>query len=354
MTLKEKIDEYTKLLHIIEECTVIIKKENAEETKKSEASGTLFNLLLAYVNKIKNTSILERCLLKAFAYAENIPLSQVFTKQKLRAAQRPQIVMKLFDKALKALKTISQEKGSLEPTKIAEYNQREMIIQVYLKFYIAVHYANEKRYHHAHLVAKRAKEDAERCKKFQPTLTTANDLKKLEEFNQNQIEYLLCKSQAVLMLEQQKKIDSVGRDLLNMDINDKKPKGGDDALDIIQWLFDSQGNLIEGDADNTLKVELTDGNMDLLSTGGSNILFVDEGAENPIDKLLNSKVKLNKKAKLVELFPKMQPVMPKPFFFDIAADAIEYPNIAATIKDLEGQSTSGGGLLGKLKGAFWG
>lgn len=146
LTLKERIEKYTSLLHVIEDCIVIIQKEKSEEIKKSEASGTLYNLLLGYVGSIKSLSILERCLLKAFAYAENIPLAQVFTKQKLRASQRPQIVMKLFDKALKSLKTLTQERGVMDPVKLAEYNIKEMVIQVYLKFYIAVFYANEKRY----------------------------------------------------------------------------------------------------------------------------------------------------------------------------------------------------------------
>lgn len=165
LTLKERIEGYTNLLHIIEECIVIIQKEKTEETKKSEASGTLYNLLLGYVGSIKSLSILERCLLKAFAYAENIPLAQVFTKQKLRASQRPQLVIKLFDKAIKALKNLSQERGVLDPVKIAEYNMREMVIQVYLKFYIAVFYAGKK-YDAAYCILKRAKDEAVRCLEY--------------------------------------------------------------------------------------------------------------------------------------------------------------------------------------------
>lgn len=162
-TLKDKIDSHTSLLHIIEECVVIIQKEKTEETKKSEASGTLYNLLLKYVTRIKSNSILERCLLKAFAYAENIPLDQVFTKQKLKSAQRPQIVMKLFDKALKTLKSVAQERTAVDLSKVAEFNQKEMIIQVYLKFYIAVFYANEKNYSATYCVLKRANEEYHRC-----------------------------------------------------------------------------------------------------------------------------------------------------------------------------------------------
>lgn len=355
LSLEDKTKNQTDLLHIIEECTIVIQKEKTQETKKSEASGTLYNLLLGYVNKIKNTSILERCLLKAFSYAEYIPLGQVFTNQKLKAAQRPQIVMKLFDKALKALKTIAQEKGSLDPTKIAEYNQREMIIQVYLKFYIAVYYANEKRYQDCHTIIQRAKEEAERVISNATNSSENLEISKMKDFNQNQIRYMICKVQATLLLEQQKKVDSVGKDLLEMELDEKKSNNEDNTLNIVDWLFDAEGNLkTDSGSSSNYKVELTDPNINILDTGAKNALLVDEGEEDAMNTLLGKKVKLNKKAKIVDLFPKMQPVMPKPFFFDIAVDGVEYPNISETIKELEEKANQGTGLFGKIKGAFWG
>ncbi len=74
----EKVKAHSEMIWIVEDCLVIINKEKAEETKKSEASGTLYNLLISYVMKMKLTSILERCLLKAFSFAETIPLSVCF------------------------------------------------------------------------------------------------------------------------------------------------------------------------------------------------------------------------------------------------------------------------------------
>ena len=138
-----KVKAHTDLLHVIEDCIVIIQKEKTQETKRNEASGAVYNLLLSYVKKIKQTSILERCLLKAFSFVEELQLSQVFEKQKIKGNCRPQVIMKLFDKALRALQTISQDKGSLDHVKIAELELREMIINTYLKFYVAVYFANE-------------------------------------------------------------------------------------------------------------------------------------------------------------------------------------------------------------------
>ncbi|CAI2361175.1 unnamed protein product [Moneuplotes crassus] len=354
LSLKDKVDSYTHLLHIIEGCIVVIQKEKGEEIKKSEASGTLYNLLLGYVNSIKNNSILERCLLKAFANAENIPLAQVFTKQKLKAAQRPQLVMKLFDKALRALKKISQENDALSPDKLNEYQHREMIIQVYLKFYISVHYANEKRYRHSFLVIKRTREEAQRCFEYAQSDATKQEIEELKIFNENQIEYVLCKTQAVMMLEQQKEVDELGEDLGNLELADKQKQYTDNILNIAEWLFDDNGNLKDISAAKSIKTELIDGNMNILNTGGKNVLFLEDYDENNIDELLRKKIKINKKSKIIDLSSKLQPVMPKPFLFDIAGDGIEYPEISSTIKEIESKASQGSSLLGRIKGAFFG
>ena len=329
----------------------MFKKRKLRKNKKSDASSTLYNLLLGYVNAIKNTSILERCLLKAFALAENIPLSQVFTSQKLRTGQRPQLVMKLFDKALKALKKISQENDALDPEKITEYNHREMIIQVYLKFFIAVHYANEKRYNHSYLIIKRAREETLRCFEYSDSPATKDEIEKLRVFNENQIEYMLCKCHAILLLQQEKEVDDLGKDIQNMNLENKSKHSSDNILNIVEFLFDKAGKLkTENDA-TEMKVELTDGNMNILETGAKNVLMMEEDGNHDIDELLRKKIRFNKKIKLIDLTPKLQPVMPKPFLFDIAGDGVEYPNIAKAVEETTNQGT---GLFGRIKGAFFG
>jgi hypothetical protein len=313
------------------------------------------------VNEIKQTSVLERCLLKAFAYIEELPLAQVFTRQKLKGNSRPQVIMKLFDKALRALKIISQDKATIDPVKLAEYEQREMIINIYLKFYIAVHYANEKDYDSTYAILKRTKEDYERCIEYADRTDISKDTKiygevqQLTNFATTDIEYMICKTQAVLMFEHQSKLDSVNKDFSTMDVKETSAAKNDDGnFDIINWLFDSQGNLRTDGASKDHKVEFTDSNLNILETGAKNALVVEENAGNDYESLLQKKARLNKKTKLIELFPKFQPIMPKPFFFDIAADAIEYPDLEKTINEIQAKESSSGGLFGRIKGAFFG
>jgi hypothetical protein len=212
------------------------------------------------------------------------------------------------------------------------------------------------KYSECHCVINRVQEDVERIFSNKDQINWNEDIEKLSEFSLNQIRYMMCKTKAMLLLEHQKKVDSVGSELLNMNLEDKKPQTDDNTLNIIEWLFDKNGKLRqENENSSNLRVEFTEPNLNILETGGKNALLIDEGEEIQMDTLLGKKIKLNKKAMLIDLFPKIQPVMPKPFFYDIAADGIEYPNIAEIISELEGKtSASDGGLFGRIKGALWG
>ena len=61
----ELIKQYLKLADIIDDSQLIIKKEKVEESKKSEQSGSLFNLLLHYTQKLKLKAQIDRNLLQA-------------------------------------------------------------------------------------------------------------------------------------------------------------------------------------------------------------------------------------------------------------------------------------------------
>ena len=60
------------LVNILEDAALVIKKEKAEESKKSEQSGQLYNVLLSYVQKLKLQSALERNLIQAKSLAKKI------------------------------------------------------------------------------------------------------------------------------------------------------------------------------------------------------------------------------------------------------------------------------------------
>ena len=57
------IKSYLQLVNVLEDASLVIKKEKTEESKKSEQSGQLYNILLSYVQKLKLQSAVERNLL---------------------------------------------------------------------------------------------------------------------------------------------------------------------------------------------------------------------------------------------------------------------------------------------------
>ena len=57
------IKSYLQLVNVLEDASLVIKKEKSEESKKSEQSGQLYNILLSYVQKLKLQSAVERNLL---------------------------------------------------------------------------------------------------------------------------------------------------------------------------------------------------------------------------------------------------------------------------------------------------
>ena len=61
----ELIKGYLKLVDIIDDAQSVIKKEKAEESKKSEQSGQLYNILIIYTQKLKIKASVDRNLLQA-------------------------------------------------------------------------------------------------------------------------------------------------------------------------------------------------------------------------------------------------------------------------------------------------
>ena len=145
-------------MNILEDAALIIKKEKAEESKKSEQSGQLYNILLAYVQKLKLQSAVERNLLQAKALGRKILQageSVLFGagviagshNHKLKSDLRPQNVVRFYEKALKAQKSIlNLEKDALDPFKALEYEFSERLCTTQIRFFIGLHYANEKQY----------------------------------------------------------------------------------------------------------------------------------------------------------------------------------------------------------------
>ena len=86
---------------------------------------------------------------------------------KLKSDLRPQNVVRFYEKALKAQKSIvNLEKDALDPFKALEYEFSERLCQTQIRFFIGLHYANEKQYAEALLVLQKVSQDVESVIEF--------------------------------------------------------------------------------------------------------------------------------------------------------------------------------------------
>jgi hypothetical protein len=100
------IENYLQLVNILEDAIIVIKKEKAEESKKNEQSGQLYNILISYIQKIKLQSSVDRNVLQATTLAKKISLDLLFSNTKLQSELRPQNIVRFIEKALKAQRSI--------------------------------------------------------------------------------------------------------------------------------------------------------------------------------------------------------------------------------------------------------
>lgn len=84
-----QIKNYLSLVNILEDATLVIKKEKTEESKKSEASGQMYNILLNYIQRMKFQGAIDRNILQANTLAKQISLQQLFSNTKLKSELRP-------------------------------------------------------------------------------------------------------------------------------------------------------------------------------------------------------------------------------------------------------------------------
>ena len=74
----------------------------------------------------------------------------------MKSDLRPQNVVRFFEKALKAQRSIlNLEKDALDPFKALEYEFSERLCNTQIRFFIGLHYANERGYQEALLVLQR-------------------------------------------------------------------------------------------------------------------------------------------------------------------------------------------------------
>ena len=60
---QELIKNYLNFVNVLDDALLVIKKEKAEESKKSEQSGQVFNILVQYIQRLKLKMSVDRNLL---------------------------------------------------------------------------------------------------------------------------------------------------------------------------------------------------------------------------------------------------------------------------------------------------
>lgn len=206
LSLLNPIENYLQLVNLLEDAILVIKKEKAEESKKNEQSGQLYNILISYIQKIKLQSSVDRNLLQASSLSKKISLDQLFSHSKLQSELRPQNIVRFIEKALKSQRSIvNMEKDQLDPFKQLEYEFAERFYTTQIKYYIGLHYANERNYQEAYLILSRVSSDIESTIEFAQknnlqSQKVKRDLSEMESDLLKGLSYLLCKCHAKILM----------------------------------------------------------------------------------------------------------------------------------------------------------
>eukprot|EP00347_Sterkiella_histriomuscorum_P021997 403332041 len=344
-----QIKNYLQLVNILEDAALVIKKEKAEESKKSEQSGQLYNILISYVQKLKQQSSIDRNLLQAKTLSKKIDLETLFSNQKLKSELRPQNIVRFYEKVIKAQRSIiNMEKDIIDPYKTLEFEFYETLYNTYIKYYIGLHYANDRSYQDAFLILQRVNTDIESTIDFAQKnglqgQKVKKDLQDLQDNLLKNLNLLICKCHAKLLQQQHEEIQKVQSELSSMQVDTEtqlKQVKFDNLYDI---LFTSSGKQKEH---THQKVRFTDDKLDVLEQGGKNLKIQNTIGDKKAIEV--DKLKISKQFKLVNPIPKFQSVPATPQFFDLAGAYLTYPDLDESIAKYKVQ----GGLFSKISGFF--
>jgi hypothetical protein len=106
--VSELIKSYLKFADIIDDAQSVIKKEKSEESKKSEQSVQMFNILILYTQRIKIKASIDRLLLQARQLSTKLNIDQLFIpkSQQHQSNMRAQNIVRFYEKAIKAQKSL--------------------------------------------------------------------------------------------------------------------------------------------------------------------------------------------------------------------------------------------------------
>ena len=345
-TNQEKVKEYSKLLGIIGKWMEEVKREKAEEFKKSEGSAQLYNTLIDYTNGLKADIVIKKLQLIVSDLKDKFDtetdLTMLIRKRKnpKESAAVGKIVM-LFVNIPKKVKQIKNlEKDFSDHKRIAGYEMQERIYKLLLLYYKAIYYAINGKLLEAHYIAQSVIEEAKKAEEYQKV--NATDIVSKDKFFDEAMG-IGAKAKrlrglahcAYIMRETKKTTKEVET------VEAKKARRAIKYKDAVK--------LIEEDAASTTK--LNSWTADLSSAPKDLIAKKPKERKAKMPELAGALTLSNnpKKIRIVNDLPAMKSLHVKPYLHNIAESLIEFPDLEATIKEIKEKKT---GLFSKIKWLF--
>ena len=105
--------------------------------------------------------------MQAHSLQDKIDVEKIFS-EKLKSELRPSNIVRFYEKAMKAHKSIiNLEKDTSDPNKQLEFEFFSRLYQVLMTYYVAMDYANEKKFKESYQVLGRVQEEIESTLEFQ-------------------------------------------------------------------------------------------------------------------------------------------------------------------------------------------
>ena len=186
---QETIKLYSKLLTTIGKWTEEVKREKAEEFKKSEGSAQLYNTLIDYTNGLKADIVIKKLKLlvsdiKNKFDKENNLVKLLKKKKSPKEASTVGKIVILFINLSKKVKQIKNfEKDFIDHKKMSGYEIQERVYRLLLLYYKAIYYALNNKLDEANYIAKAVADEQKKAVEY-CKVNEFSIIKKDEFFNE--------------------------------------------------------------------------------------------------------------------------------------------------------------------------
>lgn len=321
-----------------------VKKEKAEEFKKSEGSAQIYNSLIDFTQSLKGEIVIKKLQLIFSDYKDKYD-SEVNIETVLLARKNPKVatqvgkIVLLLSSILKKIKQIkSVEKVFVDQKKVTCYEMQERIYKILLFYYKAQYFGAKNQLRDGYFICQSLADDLKKAEEYYKanlTVLSENKDKFLDEALNigKKLKRLKCLIHCSFMIKENAK---EGRKVGQKETKAKRAIKYKDAV-----------KLIKDDAANNVKLtswvtDIATAPKDLFAPKKKEVLYPENAdcitlQDNP------------KKIKIFDLLSHMKQLHVKPFLHDVAGSMIEFPDIDAAIKEAKEKQ---GGLLKKIKWLF--